>query len=161
MQAQRRTQGLLVEELPEETIVYDTARHEVHCLNRAATLVWNHCDGRTSPAEMADLLREELDLSADEALVRLILEQLGDLNLLDEQSHKPASAARRTRREVSKQLAHYGLAGMMVLTIAAPAAAQAGSGCTSNSQCSGGDICCPPGSSKAGQCKPNLSSCGA
>ncbi len=148
MQARRRTQGLLIEEMADETVVYDTARHEVHCLNRAATLVWNHCDGETSPAEMAAILREELGLPADGALVRLILEQLGELHLLEERPAKPVGVARRMRREATKQLALYGLAGM-VLTIAAPTATQAvscranGVACTMGSQCCSG--CCHNG----------------
>lgn len=140
MQAQRRTQGVLIEEMADETVVYDTTRHEAHCLNKAATLVWNHCDGRTSLAEMVEVLREELDLPADEAVVGLILEQLAELNLLEERSAKPVGTARRTRREVAKQLALLGLGGA-VISIASPTAAQAAScrasgvACNQNSQC--------------------------
>jgi hypothetical protein len=153
MHSQRRTEGLLIEELPEETVVYDTTRHEAHCLNRAATLVWNHCDGRTSGAEMAQLLREDLGLAADETTVGLIVEQLEMLHLLEEQPVRPASVARRSRRTMARQLAAYGLAGM-VLTIAAPTIAQAAS-CGSK-----GQPCCPGNICFGGcQCNGNTSKC--
>jgi hypothetical protein len=150
MQPQRRTEGLLVEELPEETVVYDRRHHEVHCLSRAAALVWNHCDGRTSPVQLAESLHQELTLPADLALVRLILEQLKALDLLVEQSPGDARAARRRRREVVKLLAHYGL-GMMVLTIAAPTMAQAAS-CGAKNQ-----ACCQPGNTCNAGCNCDMS----
>ena len=51
-----RREDIVVQELPDETLVYDLKRHKALCLNRAAGLVWKHCDGRTSVAEMAVLL---------------------------------------------------------------------------------------------------------
>ena len=43
-----RRERLLVEELPDEVLVYDLDREKAHCLNRTAALIWNHCDGRTT-----------------------------------------------------------------------------------------------------------------
>jgi hypothetical protein len=139
MQTHRRTQGLLIEELPEETVVYDTTRHEAHCLNRAATLVWHHCDGRTSPSEMAEILRKELDLPADETMVRLILEQLEELHLLLEE--RPAGSVRSTRRNAAKQLALIGLSSV-VMTIAVPLPAAHASTTCGGMTCSGSTPCC-------------------
>ena len=67
MLPKRREKGLLTEVLPTETIVYDTETHKVHCLNPVAALVWKHCTGRTSEERMAEILRKELDIPADEA----------------------------------------------------------------------------------------------
>ena len=36
----RRETDILIEELPTETLVYDTKRHKVHCLNKTAALLW-------------------------------------------------------------------------------------------------------------------------
>jgi hypothetical protein len=47
-----RTEGLVVQTLADEVLVYDLERHKAHCLNHAAALIWKHCDGRTSVAEM-------------------------------------------------------------------------------------------------------------
>ena len=55
-----RQEELVVEELPDETLVYDLKRHKAHCLNRAAALVWQHCDGRTTSSDMAEILEQGL-----------------------------------------------------------------------------------------------------
>lgn len=122
-----------------ESIVYDTTRHEAHCLNRVAACVWRHCDGRTSTAEMAGLLREELDQGADETTVRLILEHLEESHLLVERP-RPMGAIRHTRRKAAKKLAVIGLSGLvMSIAVPHPAAAAsllpAGSPCSSSAQC--------------------------
>jgi hypothetical protein len=145
MHPERRTDGLLVEELPDETVVYDKTRHQVHCLSRVATFVWKHCDGQTSAVETARLLREELDFAADEAMARLIVEQLAELHLLVERCAPQAGVVRRSRRSAAKQLAVLGLAGL-VLTIPVPTALAAGSlpvgaMCSHGTQCQTGCCC--------------------
>ena len=66
-----RREGLIVEELAEETLVYDLDTHRAHSLNSSATLVWRHCDGRTSVSEMAQIMHDELKAPASEELVML------------------------------------------------------------------------------------------
>ncbi len=46
-----RQDELVVEELSDETLVYDLKRHKANCLNRTAALVWQDCDGQTSVAQ--------------------------------------------------------------------------------------------------------------
>jgi hypothetical protein len=146
MLPRHRDQGLLIERVSDETIVYDTTRHDAHCLNRVSSLVWQHCDGRTSPAEMVELLRTELGLAADESTVGLVLEQLAEANLLvEERSARSATAAYRSRRQVAKQLAAIGLSGVVIsLAVPTPAAAASllplGASCTGDTQCASG-IC--------------------
>jgi hypothetical protein len=48
-----RSAHLTIQELPEETLVYDHRNNKAHCLNRTTALVWKLCDGRTSLAEIA------------------------------------------------------------------------------------------------------------
>jgi hypothetical protein len=152
MRYQRRTEALLVEELPTETVIYDTAGREAHCLDRVAAFVWNHCDGRTSPAELARLLRADLGLAADERMVRRMLEQLEALHLLGERPARPAGAVRTSRRTAARQLALMGLGGT-VLTIAVPPPAAAASICNG---CATGHAWCIP----TGTCSGNLTACG-
>ena len=75
MKPRARTEGLVVRELPDELLVYDLERHRAHCLNPTAALVFKHCDGRRSVAQIARILRRELDVDApaDESLVWLSL----------------------------------------------------------------------------------------
>src|SRR6516225_4369959 len=49
----RREKELLIEQLPGETVIYDTSNQKAHCLNPVASLVWQHCDGRTCVEELA------------------------------------------------------------------------------------------------------------
>ena len=63
-----RQDELVVEELQDETLVYDLKRHKARCLNHTAALVWRCCDGRTSVAEVAALLQEQSATPTDEAV---------------------------------------------------------------------------------------------
>ncbi len=99
-----RQDELVVEELPDETLVYDLKRHKAHCLNRTSALVWQQCDGRTTVAEVAGLLEEQLNIPADQAVVWMALDRLGRVHLLKERVTLPADKARFTRREVLRTL---------------------------------------------------------
>ena len=50
---QARQEGLIVQELSEEVLVYDQQRHQAHCLNQTAAVVWRQCDGRRGAQEVA------------------------------------------------------------------------------------------------------------
>src|SRR5713226_2070068 len=91
-----RREGLVIQELPDELLVYDLERHRAHCLNPAAVLVWNHCDGR---------------IPVDEGIVRLALDQLGNARLLREQVTRQPSVSRASRRELLRR------AGMMAASL--------------------------------------------
>lgn len=130
----RRAKDVLVETLSDETVVYDTKRHKAHCLNEVASLVWSRCDGRTTVAATAQALRDELGLPADERLVRSTVVQLERLGLLEVDSPRPTvSGGPRTRRELARLLAFYGISTTLIVTIAAPPAAAAAS-CLANGQ---------------------------
>jgi len=124
-----RRDDLVVQDLPEETLVYDVARHRAHCLNRTAALVWRRCDGRTSVAELARCVGRETGLPPDEEVVWMALDRLSKANLLENRIQPPKGAP-RSRREVLKKLgAVAGLAVVLpaVQSIEAPMAAQAAS----------------------------------
>ena len=146
-----RQDELVVEELPDETLVYDLKRHKAHCLNRTSALVWPRCDGRTTVAEVAALLERELKIPADEAVVWMALDRLGRAHLLSEPVTLPADRAQYSRREVLRTLRR--VAGISLLlpvveSIVSPlAAAQAScislAGCLAlpPSSCGNGVIC--------------------
>jgi len=158
----RREADLLVEELADETVVYDRARNKAHCLNRSAALVWRHCDGRTTVAEMAAILHAELDLPADAAVVRLALDRLAGCHLLQDTSR--TDEVRASRRDLIRKFGVAAVALPVVMTILAPNAATAGSGTTSAlcQTCVGmglpcidvrGTTCVPRGKSGKCHCK--------
>jgi len=125
-----RRQGLVIDELPDEVLIYDLERDEAHCLNHTAALVWQSCDGNTTPPEIARRL--PLELNADgakdsrEEMVWLALAQLEKNHLLEDSVVVPTEFARVSRRRMMRNL---GLAAAiavpLVSSIVAPTAVQA------------------------------------
>ena len=160
-----RQDELVVEELPDETLVYDLTRHKAHCLNRTTVLVWQSCDGQTSVADVAALLEKQLAIPADEAVVWMALDRLSGTHLLSEPVALPEDRAQYSRREVLRTLrraAGISLLLPVVSSIFAPrAAAQASCvtaavcptllqpNCTLLPICGSSTTCCKPHQSTA------------
>lgn len=77
-----RTEGLLVEKVDDETVILDTATHEVHCLSPFAAVVYTNCDGSNSVAELARLAGSRLDKPISEEQVEAALVQLEERGLM-------------------------------------------------------------------------------
>ena len=142
-----RQDELVVVELQDETLVYDEKRHKARCLNRTAALVWRHCDGRTSVAEVAALLEEQSSTPTDEAVVWMALDRLGRTHLLSGSVTLPEDRTKYSRREMLRTLRR--AAGISLLlpvieSIRAPLAAAQAS-CVAD--CTGVPNCTP--------CTPN------
>jgi len=140
-----RTEGLIVKEVADEVLVYDCVDDRAHCLNETAALVWQRCDGRTTPRAIAYLLAREKNVQADERIVWLALEQLQDRNLLSRPVVPPPALAGMNRRQMVRALGIAAVVTVPVVTsIVAPTPTQAatclaaGSACTSSSQCCSG-----------------------
>ena len=143
-----RRDGLLVQAIDDEVIVYDTERHKAHCLNRTAAAVWEHCDGQTTVAEVARRLAREFEAPIDQTAVWLAVEQLQKAHLLTEAPQPPSGLS---RRDVLKRLGvAAALAVPLVTTIVTPAAGQGascipfGGPCLTTSQCCGNLLCLDP-----------------
>jgi hypothetical protein len=127
---QARHEGLVIQELDDEVLVYDLDRHRSHCLNRTAAFIWRHCDGQTSPAGIAALLHRDFDAPADEQVVWLALRQLDKSYLLRERIELPSELARVSRREVARRLGMMGVGAALLpilTTLIVPTAAAQGS----------------------------------
>src|SRR5690242_4494917 len=98
-----REEQLVVQALDGETLVYDLRDHRALCLNRTTALVWRCCDGRTPLDIIAARLHADLDVPADERLVRLALDRLEKAGLLRERLER-REGARLSRREVGQKL---------------------------------------------------------
>lgn len=143
-----RTSRLVIRQLAEEVLVYDEERHRAHCLNRAAALVWKHCDGKTPVSRIAEMVGGQLSSHAAEEVVWLALGQLAEFDLLAPCETRRAAAGSISRRGMMRRL---GLAAAVALplvtSIVSPTPAQAQSPCTETS--------CPPGTTcQAGVCEP-------
>ena len=138
-----RQEGLVVQQLADETLVYDQERFKAHCLNHTAALVWKHCDGNKTTSEIAQALGHEAGSPVDEELVWLALSQLGKSRLLTEQAMMPEGRAGISRREVIRRVGIAAAVALPVVTsIVAPQAAQAINCKTSGQMCTTGPQCC-------------------
>ena len=137
-----RKEGLVVQTLPDETLVYDLDRDLAHCLNQTATLIWNRCDGSSTTRQIARAVSDDLNQPVDERFVWVALDQLSRNHLLTVGAPPPVSG--RNRREVMRALAvSAAVAVPVVASIVAPMPAQAATGCLPNgSGCSSGIQCC-------------------
>jgi hypothetical protein len=158
-----RKHDLIVDELPDEVLVYDVKRDRAHCLNRTAALVWERCDGHTTPAEIARRLPLEFDADGlpqaeqrrREELVWLALGQLNDIDLLEQTVTAPAEFARLSRRQMIRGLGLAAAVAVPVITsIVAPTAVQAATCLAPGAPCPGATACCNPQG-----CNPGLNQC--
>jgi hypothetical protein len=148
-----RREGLLMQELPHELLIYDTERHKAHCLNPTAAFIWKHCDGNTSVAEIARRLEKSLKTIVDEDVVWFALSQLEKDHLLEEKLAWPAGANRISRRELVRRLGIGAAIAVPIITsIVAPTAAYAGSGPNTGAPCSGPQDCTGGTNCVSGHC---------
>ena len=138
-----RKKGLVVQELSGEVLVYDRDRNKAHCLNSTAALVWNHCDGKTSVAQITRAIEREIKAPVDEDVIWLGVDQLSKTHLLQERARVPENKSGLSRREVMKRIGLAAAVALPVVTsIMAPTAAQAANCLPSGSACTTGAQCC-------------------
>ena len=138
-----RREGLVVQELSGEILVYDRDRNKAHCLNSTAALVWQYCDGKTPVSQIARAIEEEISKPVDEDLVWLGIQQLSKTNLLVERAALPSHKSGLSRREVMKRIGVAAAVALPVVTsIIAPTAAQAANCVTSGQPCTTSAQCC-------------------
>jgi hypothetical protein len=106
--------------------VFDSEQQQSFVLNATSALVFQHCDGQTSPQRMTEILRQKLNLPAAEAekLVGLAIDELQAANLLEALAAAPAAAV--TRRQMLATFAAAGLSLALAPLVARVAHAQGG-----------------------------------
>ena len=142
-----RKESLIVQELPDETLVYDRERDKAHCLNRSAALVWKHCDGRKTIREIGQALEAELNTIIDERVIWLALDQLGNRDLL--QGPRKEYIGNVSRRQLVRTLGFVAVSIPLITSIVAPVPAQAASGLPP------GACCGNPNECQSGSCTQN------
>lgn len=154
---QARENDLVVQEMPEETLVYDLTSHQAHSLNKSAALVWTHSNGQNSIADLTQILKAELNIPVDEDVVWFALDRLGKANLLQEGVRRPAGTATVSRRALVGKM---GLSAMLavpvIMSITSPAAAVAASlPCVTQTACTAQCQPCFPTAGNPMQCNTN------
>jgi len=132
-----RREGILIQELSDEVLVYDLEDHKAHCLNKMAAMVWERCDGNMTARAIALSVGDELNTEVDERIVWHALDELGKAQLLEKRIEPPEGKARVSRRELMRRA---GIAAMIAIpvvsSILAPKALASAASC--GSPCSGG-----------------------
>ena len=153
----RRADGLVIHDLPDEVLVYDRERDQAHCLNQTAALVWRACDGRLSPARIAQQLTAQLDQTVSEDVVLLALAILDQFHLLEPAPAFQATLPALSRRQMVRTLGVAAAVALPVITsIVAPTPAQAATCIAPGQPCSPTVLCC----SSLG-CNPSNGKCRA
>lgn len=141
-----RKDSLIVKELPDETLVYDTQRDKAHCLNSTAALVWKNCDGKKTVGELRELMEKNAGAPVPEEMVWLALDQLESFKLLDDAPAKPLQLSGISRRNLVKRIGFAAIAIPVIISISAPpASAQA-------SSLAPGACCGSPGACASNNC---------
>lgn len=120
MKPRAREAGLVVQELEDETLVYDLERHKAHCLTATAAAIWRLCDGKRDQPALARQVEKRLGLSASAEVVELALRDLGRAHLLE----RPLPDRGMSRRQLMARLGG-AVALPLVASIVSPTAAQA------------------------------------
>jgi hypothetical protein len=153
-----RQNGLVVQEMPDEVLVYDLDTNKAHCLNQSAALVWRSCDGNNSIADIMKQFESTGSGKVTEDFVWLAIDQLNENGLL-ESSIAPKFEG-QSRRQVLKTI---GLASMVALPVIASLVAPPSAlgsvscACTNSGQCATMTSCqSTTNCNQAGVCAPNL-----
>ena len=143
-----RDEGLLVEHVGDETVVFDADTKEAHCLSPLAAAVFNHCDGRTSVDELAGLASERLGEQVDAERVMDALAQLEERDLMEPRAPSEIGHTRRTMFRKTAVVGGAIAATPLITSILAPASYAATTpGCGVNPS---NVLCCPCGRTGSG-----------
>jgi hypothetical protein len=126
MKLPKTKENLLVQDLPDEILVFDISANKSYCLNDTAKVVFNACDG----------VKTFDDINLSEEIIYLSLDELKKNNLIQDNHRSPFAGM--NRREVIRKV---GLASMIALpvisSLSLPSAAAASSLCIGNGQSGG------------------------
>jgi hypothetical protein len=109
-----RQEGLVIQEMPNEVLVYDTNTNKAHCLNQTAAFIWKSCDGKNSVTDISKLVGNEFGDPVNEDFVWLAIDQLNKDNLLQGEVNSKFEGV--SRREVIRKI---GLASVIALPVVA------------------------------------------
>jgi hypothetical protein len=126
MMIRRRQDGRIIKRVDDELVIYDQDTHKVFHLNKAAAIVWEHCEDAASLDELSHTLASHSGLPASEDLTGLALQELRDAELI-EGSFASAAGREVARREVMMRMAGMALALPLVVSLLAPTPSMAAS----------------------------------
>lgn len=76
-----RRAGLVSRVVDGEVVILDREAGNIHRLNATASFIWDQCDGKTTPTEIAERLAASFD-GAPGQLLGVVVEAIADLERL-------------------------------------------------------------------------------
>jgi hypothetical protein len=145
-----RTENLVIQELPNELLIYDLEKDKAFCLNETARLIMDECHNGTSIDEAIINLNRKLKKQLSEEMIWMVVEQFKKFDLLKDDYRLPVQTTRVTRRRILQSAAALGLALPVITSLVAPTAvnAQSNSCAMTSEMCvfqPPFDNCCPGG----------------
>lgn len=135
-----KTENLIVQNLNDEVLIFDTKANKFYSLNETSAFVWNKLNGKSEIADISLQLSKQFNKPASEDIVWLAIDELRKADLVKEEN-LPKALNRLERRELLKKV---GLASMIALpvvsSLVAPTAAHANSSCVNPGGASNGTI---------------------
>ena len=147
-----RKTGIVIQEVPDELLVYDLDTNKAHCLNQTAALIWKSCDGSRSVTDIAKHVESLAGGAVSDDFVWLAIDQLNENNLLDQALIADFNGL--SRRDVIKKI---GLGTMVavpiIASLVAPSSALAAQSCLclNIAEC-GTQPTCPQSACSGGAC---------
>jgi hypothetical protein len=132
-----RKEGLLVEPVGDETVVYDAKTKEAHCLSPLTAAVFAHCDGDTTIDELTALTAESLGEPVEPSRVLDALAQLEERDLMAVPVKTGDDLSRRDMLRRSAAAAGGVAMAPLITSVVAPNAIAANSATCANL------LCCP------------------
>jgi hypothetical protein len=128
-----RDEGLLIEHVADEVVVYDTESKEAHCLSPLPAVVFTHSDGYRTVEQLAEVASVKLGETVSADRVMDAVAQLEERELL----RAPGGISRRQMLRKSTIATGAVVAAPIISSVFAPAAIAA------NSATCGPLLCCP------------------
>jgi hypothetical protein len=123
-----RFESLVVQEIENETMVYDLKVNKAYLLNEISQQVWQLCDGSRTTEEISQVLSKSLKTNISEDLIWLALDGFRRNDLLEKAEEVEIDFGGLTRRQVIKKIGFASLAALPAIAIVtSPTAVQAAS----------------------------------
>src|SRR5215467_7470057 len=91
MENPRKRTSISTEVIGDGLGVFDPDQNKTYLLNATSALVWQHCDGNTSPHQFTALLIRKFNVTAAQAeqLMQMALDELAEFHLLEAEVKRP------------------------------------------------------------------------
>ncbi len=125
-----KTENLVVQNLEDETLLYNLKTNKALCLNETSALIWEMCDGRSSISQIAEKLGKRLKKPVADEVVWLAVDQLKNEGLLANADEVQNNFDGLSRREVIRKVGFASVIALPIVSaVVAPKAIAAQSGC--------------------------------